>query len=91
MGNTEEARLKYDMDALIDWLNANWKDHTCPVCNGSDWKIQRQMFMTAESSSSIQSNGVGIYIIPISCEDCACMLLVNKRIVMEKMLSEGEQ
>jgi len=86
----EEARLQYEMDALIDWLNKKWDDFTCPNCNDSNWKIQRQMFLTAESGSSIESNGNGIYIIPISCEDCACMLLINKRTVMEQMLAEGE-
>jgi len=93
MGNDAEARLQYDMDALIDWLNNKWDDLSCPNCKGNNWKIQKQMFLTAESSHSIESNGNGIYIIPVSCEDCACMMLLNKRIVMEQMMlpEEGEE
>ncbi len=90
MGNDTEARLRYDMDALIDWLNVNWRNTTCPICRESEWKIQKQLFVSAESSLSIQGNGHGIYIIPVSCLGCAFMMFLNKRIVMEKMLSEEE-
>ncbi len=88
---TVESKTIKGIVALITWLNEKWGNLSCPVCRNTNWKVQDQMFLTAESSSSINKNDNGIYIIPVSCCDCSYMMLLNKRILMEQMLSEDEK
>lgn len=91
MGEKEPVPTLTGIDALTTWLDRRWGDHPCPVCSYVNWRIQDQVFMTVEDPATISKNGKGIFAIPISCMNCGCMLLINKRIIKELMESEEEE
>ncbi len=59
-------------------LNELWKGaKACPLCNTEKWNVSDKLFEIRELSVSKEENADVCPIIPITCDTCGNMILLN--------------
>lgn len=50
----EDSSLKpSQIESLIEWMNKNWKNKKCTVCDNSNWEIQSSLNIGNHSNTKI--------------------------------------
>lgn len=69
---------KIDFEATKNYLMEKWGNTPCPMCKKGPWNIPTKMFELNEfSENGLIIGGSSIPLIPIFCENCGNVILVN--------------
>ena len=71
--------MNLNRDKLIAEINSKWQTKTCPMCGQNDWDIGSSMatLVNVGEDKSIQLGGQFMPLVPIVCNSCGNVILVN--------------
>lgn len=75
----ERTKPNYNVEKLIQHLNAKWQDRPCPMCNANVWTLSDKVFEMREYFGGNLVFGVGSInpVIPVTCNNCGNSIMVN--------------
>lgn len=79
-----------DSDKLIKHLTGKWQGRNCPMCNQGNWNVSDKIFELREyngGSMVIGGNSPIVPIIPVTCDNCGNVLMVNA--IVAQVLEQG--
>lgn len=75
--------MKVNRKKLIDHINARWANKACPMCGRNNWNIDAEMMtmLGVGEDKSINLGGKIMPMVPIICNECGNVVLVNPLVI----------